>query len=500
MVLLHHLATYRTPLPCNCLLPGVGAATAGETPEMATPILHGGCYELRPAAASSEKDGSAHSDADQSGGGTAAYRGQVGQLRLAAGRVDGDNMGDLTWQGAAADLPGVFDLTTVARRDVVTVSALIGVAENQEHLLLAACTDGSARLLCPLSLQCCHVFEGIHTEMLTSSTPLLASGPSRALMLLCSGHQGDVVLFDAAARDVCMRLEGHEYDAWCTAVLPMSPSSVSPTSSAVNAAEGGCDATTSAAVPVPFDADEVRLMSGGDDGMLKVYDARRVGAGAVQRMRFDAGVVSITPVLRTFASSGSSSHGGGCVTPTPYCLVGSYDESISLVDVRQLSRPVAQRGRLGGGVWRTSRVLNPLFTRPAVADDRAELGSASSAMLGLMERSHVGSAAGSCGWVNETNVLVLPLMQRGAALVGYDVLAPAAEVFSSEVFYFEEDVADDALVYDTAVLPAPASACADEGPVVATCSFYERRIDLWRVPSGAASRLCPSARVRGKGL
>lgn len=186
--------------------------------------------------------------------------------------------------------------------------------------------------------------------------------------------------------------------------------------------------------------------------------------------QFDAGVVSIAPIrrvgedvyrtpLRTLypatATTTTTAGGGGAAaavaslfvsqtTSTPYVLVGSYDESLSLLDLRKLSSTasfhspmhrqrfvssasggagvIARREGLGGGVWRVQRGL---FSFTSCADQPG--GGADSS--GLAASSTDESL--TSGWVSERNALVLPLMQGGAGLLRYNVLAPASEVFSS---------------------------------------------------------------------
>jgi diphthine methyl ester acylhydrolase len=412
-------------------------------------------------------------------------------------------------RGGAPSLPGVFDLVAVPSSFTAACRPISAAAA---HCLVVACTDGSVRLLDPFTLtDVVAPYANVHAEMITSCTPLYmggghcAPGPA-APHLLCSAHTGAVVLYSLAERSVTQELEGHEFDAWCTAVQPMGgwwttpaplPSNeLSASDETGSSGSRSCGAAAAEVGEAPTTA--ALLASGGDDGLCKLYDVRCDCRRATGRMRFDAGVVSITPVLDTDCHDAAAA-------ATPYFLVGSYDESIALVDVRSMRRPVARRKALGGGVWRTSRALCPLW-RTATVRQRATWSNANLQLMVdalVTTESPTTTAATSpsalprpCGWVNTSNVLVLPLMQRGAALLPYDVRAAAEEVFGdapltyffaeegdnnggTAVSFFHPALTKHSLVYDAAVLRP--SADDDTPAVVATTSFYERRIDVWSV-------------------
>ncbi|CAD2212805.1 WD-40containing protein [Angomonas deanei] len=262
---------------------------------------------------------------------------------------------------------------------------------------MCCCTDGSVRLLDPDTLEERQVYRSIHTEMLTSATPIDAT------TLLCTAHTGGVVLYNTERAAVTSTLEGHEFDAWCSAVT----------------------------------GDEGIVCSGGDDGLVKYYDTR--SGTATGKIRFSAGVTSIAPVME-----------GG--TSTPYQLVGSYDETVSLVDRRAPRRPVAQTAALGGGAWRCRTAVGKEEVPP--------------------------STVGTEGW------LILPLMQRGPAILPYNVKGEESSVFDACTYFCAEEpngdlplLSEECLVYDMTVLQS------DGGNrlLVASCSFYEKKIDLWEV-------------------
>lgn len=77
------------------------------------------------------------------------------------------------------------------------------------------------------------------------------------------------------------------------------------------------------------------VMSGADDSCFKLWDSRGGVDAPVGVLRYDAGVTAV------------QSH-----TAREHCVaVGSYDESIAILDLRALRKPLATFAS-GGGVWR----------------------------------------------------------------------------------------------------------------------------------------------------
>jgi hypothetical protein len=190
---------------------------------------------------------------------------------------------------------GVFDIYNVESAS----SAVCGGAT-----IVAACTDGSALFLMPADgaegLKAVHRVGPALPTMMTSCC--LDEGH-----LYSTHHQGGAAITDVASGDTTRRWTAHDFDAWCSAVLP------GPSHPAL-------------------------LMTGGDDAKLKLWDARAEALDApVASCTFDAGVV--------------------CITPATPCdpnviLVGSYDESVHARDLRMLRRDVAAVHVGGGGAWR----------------------------------------------------------------------------------------------------------------------------------------------------
>ncbi|KAG5512485.1 hypothetical protein GH5_08451 [Leishmania sp. Ghana 2012 LV757] len=516
---LKRVASVDTPLTCNCLLAaslsppsasGDSPTPCSAAPESAAvrrPALGflAASYELTSsspstaAPAASEVDDGADATGPRHIGECAFYQ------YVATGDGKEADGSAVQVRCCTSALPGVFDLVSMPS-SFFSFAAPFS-ASNASPCIVMACTDGSVRVLDPSTLSpVVDPLRGVHERTLTSCTALCCPAPH----LLCSAHTGAVFLYSLAERRVTRELEGHEYDAWCTAMLPTggwwsaAPAHPHANGSCSDSDDTGNEAGT-AHMPTGAST-SVLLASGGDDGYCKLYDIRANPSRAVNRLRFDAGVVSITPVLDT-------TDGLSAAHTTPYLLVGSYDGCISLIDVRRMRCPVAQRSGLGGGVWRTSRCLLPLWdSGAAVSDDvGAVLGDNGDVNLSLLlatattdyHRSDVKRPCAThtitSGWVNTTNVLVLPLMQRGAALLPYNVRASAEGVFGSAdvpLTYFYGDASygdseaaltpaltDSTLVYDAAVLrPLDwADLCGADrsAAAVATVSFYERRIDVW---------------------
>lgn len=478
--------TIATELTCNCLLP-VPPAERGsrDCGGSGGPDIFVACYDLE-----TRKDGD--KEVLHRIGGAALYS-EAPPESAGGGGGGGAAAAPLPWQKAkaVAGLPGVFDVVWVGSRYCAVDSSAIPPAEVPRRLLLAASTDGAVHILHPATLQTLRRYDGIHPEMLTSCTPFLDTSSS-SLQLLCTAHTGATVVYDTVREAVVCELEGHEYDAWCGAVMPTGDvTSVTP--------------EAAAAGPPPL------LLSGGDEGMLKLYDVR-AGYRACARAQFSAGVVHVAPVVSTTHEAGGAAPGAAVLCgATPYVLVGSYDESLSLIDTRFVAAaPVAQRTSLGGGVWRCSRCLFPFFASDSGGSDGEEgnLSLLHSSMELLPAAATVADDARVCGVstvVSESNCLVLPLMQRGAALLPYNVRAPAEEVFGLPQYLHRdgeaaalthEAVSERTLVYDA--IPLSVRWEGDGGrryrARIATSSFYEKRIDVWALNGGwTTERALPTA-------
>ena len=80
------------------------------------------------------------------------------------------------------------------------------------------------------------------------------------------------------------------------------------------------------------------VMSGGDEGSLKVWDIRSTNRPTQVLKHFEAGATVVAPHPRK----------------SNLVACGSYDETICLYDIRYLSpkKPLGHSGPMGGGIWR----------------------------------------------------------------------------------------------------------------------------------------------------
>lgn len=284
---------------------------------------------------------------------------------------------------AAAPLPGVFHMEPT----------------SAEHMLVC-CTDGTVRYMSTSSSQSEELWSAdVDEEMVTHVAALSYTDGASPSSMLCSAHLGTlthVVHREGSGWETQAKWRGHEFDAWCVAA------------SAVH--RGTC------------------AWTGGDDGVLAMWDMRDVKdctKTTPQAMRrFDAGVVTVVPFEDV--DSGKDH----------LLLVGSYDESLYLMDTRRMKQPVSS-ARLGGGVWRCRRIPG-----------------------GCNEVKHFGVAA----------------MQAGAAVVSLntsDELQIVAQIHTSD------DDGSEVLVYDCVPV-------VSRGPLtLATCSFYNRVVRVWHATDEA---------------
>lgn len=129
--------------------------------------------------------------------------------------------------------------------------------------------------------------------------------------LVATHHQGAVTVADAETAVVQHQLLAHEFDAWNGAAI------------------GGAVFAT-----------------GGDDGLLKLWDSRELGHAdgprATLTARFECGVVCVVPARDLVNVGGCSEH---------HVVVGTYDEQVHIVDLRKPKSRLSSQ-RLGGGAWR----------------------------------------------------------------------------------------------------------------------------------------------------
>ncbi|ORC84945.1 uncharacterized protein TM35_000391190 [Trypanosoma theileri] len=388
MVSARKVAELSTVSTCNCLLADCSTVYGNKVDFIA------GCYELI---------------LDSDGSVDMGYRGSVNGYALEhenTNKYSLNKVTSTTTDSVTDILPGIFDLTCCS---------------DGVHLM-TSCTDGAVRLFGFEEGFLKESVYPVHNTMLTSCSPFYLSGGEMVTKAkwLCTAHQGAVLVYDAITMNVVCNLEGHDYDAWCSATIDTEIS-----------------------------------LSGGDDGLLKWWDLRS-DSKAIRKMQFGAGVVSIAPVTE-----------GGVATTLS--LVGSYDEHLYIVDSRLPKEPLTSIN-LGGGVWRCSRQL---FREGLPSESKTSM-------------EHYG-------WVHPSNVLAIPVMQRGVALVSYNINASEENMTTllgylhNEKNHSEEDgLPENALFYDSAVLHRGFTCDTntdihDDTATVVTCDFYNKKVALWNV-------------------
>eukprot|EP00622_Pseudochattonella_farcimen_P003684 FR738909.1.p1 GENE.FR738909.1~~FR738909.1.p1 ORF type:complete len:192 (-),score=5.44 FR738909.1:120-695(-) len=171
------------------------------------------------------------------------------------------------------------------------------------------------------------------------------------------------------------------------------------------------------------------LLSGADDALLKGWD-----------LRCDSGVThgDIEEAVGAFTIRGQ--HDAG-VTSLCWCpngqhifASGSYDESVRMWDIRSLKTPISCT-QVGGGVWR-------LKWHPT--------------------RSLIGVAA----------------MHGGAHLLNVANIADPCLVGS----YLEHESMAYGIDWCFTDIQSPPSSISLERPLMASCSFYDSALHLWRTP------------------
>ena len=191
---------------------------------------------------------------------------------------------------------------------------------------------------------------------------------------------------------------------------------------------------------VAWDASGTRLLSGGDDCALRLWDASAPG-----------GPLPLGSACKTYSAGVTS---GAWHPDEAKCgnvlAAGSYDETVRLWDARAMQRPFAE-AQSGGGVWRTKWVPVPL--RPGAGQ---------------------GGEGNGQGWL-----LALACMHGGSTVLRVDNLASSTASFSSScslksIASHTDATSSNHLAYGIHVV--------DPGPPtldVVSCSFYDNKIFRW---------------------
>ncbi|WWC97067.1 hypothetical protein V866_003944 [Kwoniella sp. B9012] len=173
--------------------------------------------------------------------------------------------------------------------------------------------------------------------------------------------------------------------------------------------------------------DSNTVWSGGDDYKLKRWDIRETFRPTFVNKNFDAGVTTI-------ASSPHTEH---------LLAVGSYDENLRIFDTRQPSQPLTTI-HMGGGIWRTK--FHPSSER----------------------KDHILNAC------MHDNFKIVQLSNNTMDL------QPEENKVGGEIIRTFEDHESLAYGVDWSRVPERAGEEGKEGTLIASCSFYDHAMHLWR--------------------
>ncbi|MCJ1407218.1 hypothetical protein MMC19_001289 [Ptychographa xylographoides] len=260
----------------------------------------------------------------------------------------------------------------------------------------------------------------------------LAWHPNVPAVIAASLSNGNIVLVDCS-KDISIRqIEAHSLEAWTV--------SWSPNVSHLQR------------------QDELTLFSGGDDSTLRTF-----GKPLEEQAKSPDDPVKLRPILFPDARI----HGAGITAILPLqlwkdiedvedevLLTGSYDEHIRVLLLGPNRRwKVAAEERLGGGVWR----------------------------LSMMSRSQIREKASNMG---ASFQILASCMHAGARVL--NVFLSSDETWSIKIIAkFEEhesmNYGSDALVWDGHI------AGGDTPFTVASTSFYDRKLCLWKAPNTNAT-------------
>jgi diphthine methyl ester acylhydrolase len=179
------------------------------------------------------------------------------------------------------------------------------------------------------------------------------------------------------------------------------------------------------------------VVSGADDSLMKGWDLRAgTGTAIFTSRQHDMGVTAgewHPSCEHTFAS-------------------GSYDEHVRIWDVRAVARGPTETVAVGGGVWRVR--WHPTW-----------------------HQLHSDSASSSSSRSSGDGVILSACMHGGAKVIR----TAAQQSSSSEDAVLTQTDEHTSMVYGADWCRSADSLNSDQ-PVVATCSFYDHKLCLWRAP------------------
>lgn len=443
----------RTPLHCNALLP-ISADT-----------MLVGQYELNDAKSKTE-------------------------MALREGRIDliqfSSSSGSTLGLKSVAALPlpcGVFDMIRL-RASTEHGNSQNGAAPSHP-ICAAGCTDGTVkfvgrekssegdeRLVVSKSV-------AMGEEMVTS---LFYDQQQADPLLATTHHLGSVSVFDGNVR---LSFQAHEFDAWTIA----------------QAVEDGSDGS-------PPCLSRHLILTGGDDAKLKIWDLRTLASAAAaapaaassstndeavneKDEKNNKGVIGEECnkiVVTTMRPVGSASFGAGVVSIVPlsskWCLVGTYDEKVHLVDLSKVAD--AKRRSIdaaeasistvcvNGGAWRLRELSARNMRGDATqADDDNDEDDESE------DKTPVNVAAFD-------RFFAVAAMQAGVRLVGLDSATGQLQLFhwagrSTPLHNFSAKLVlesgaekpEEPLIYDVAEMKA------GESNMIVSLSFYANELKCW---------------------
>lgn len=279
----------------------------------------------------------------------------------------------------------------------------------------------------------------------SSSTP----SPSPSELAAVGYQTGALAVFDlgsSSTSPIWSSSDAHMAEIWQTQWLH----DASYDAAATLASPGSLDLTTEA-----YGRNVGSLfLSGSDDCSLKLWDVRRdpeSGAVAENRKHYSMGVTSFASPMASPCSVARAL--------LPNCvLVGSYDESLSIWDLRRLVRPVSSIS-LGGGVWRLRWLPTlEIYKSATIVESTSSTG----------QEAYLAVAAMHAGFK------VVRISQSG------ELSACAMEETSS--YWGPHKGSDDGkfppLAYgiDWAVGPI----AKRQSALIASCTFYDNCVSLWK--------------------
>ncbi|XP_041094458.1 diphthine methyltransferase isoform X2 [Polyodon spathula] len=356
-----------------------------------------------------------------------------------------------------ADTPGILDMKWC--HVPVSERPLLGIANSRGALELQQLT-GSEKSGCALEAVTSLDLgpDRLALSLDWSTGRVESSGSSSSVKIVCSDSKGCISLLSlsgsAASLHLLSQWKGHEFEAWIAA----------------------------------FDHwNSDVLYSGGDDCRLKGWDVRTGSSCPVfTSRRHSMGVCSIQ-------SNPHREH---------VLATGSYDEHVLLWDARHMKQPLADT-HVQGGVWRLKwhPSHEPLLLAACMHNDFHIL-DCGAALDGSSEESDIiasyvlhNSLAYGADWSRLSLPGPAPAEEGGEGLTGSTPAegegpaGPAPTEGYLQIHYESPTASFDTALEDVqggyrpeprAPAPGSRSSPFTESSLLATCSFYDHALHVWR--------------------